>query len=98
MSRYVLSRQADRDLDAIWDAVANSNGEIVADRIERELHEAIILLAGNPFIGHTRPDVRDARYRFWSVYNFVIAYRMDRSPLHVARVIHGARDFRKLFP
>jgi toxin ParE1/3/4 len=97
MSRYVVTRRADKDLDAIWDWIADGNGPAIANRIERELHEAMNLLAEFPEIGHTRPDVKNPRYRFWALYNFVIAYRTDRTPLHVARVIHGARDFRRLF-
>lgn len=45
----------------------------------------------------TRADVRNPRHRFWNVYKFVIAYRPDKEPLIVARVVHGARDFRRLF-
>ena len=97
MSRYYISRSADRDLDAIWRVINENNGPNVADRIDRELHNAIQLLADNPLMGHRRADVRDPRYRFWSVYNFVIAYRPEKSPLVVARVVHGARDFKTIF-
>lgn len=97
MSRFVLTKRADRDLDAIWDLVERANGVSVADRIERELHDAMRMLAAHPMVGHQRGDVRDPRYRFWSVHRFVIAYRTDRTPVHIVRVIHGARDFRKVF-
>ncbi len=55
------------------------------------------LLARFPRMGHTRPDVQDKRYLFWAVGNCVIAYRVERNDLVVVRVLHGHRDFRKLF-
>jgi plasmid stabilization system protein ParE len=45
---------------------------------------------------HTRADVTDKRYLFWTVGNYVIAYRVEEE-LVVVRVFHGARDFRILF-
>lgn len=97
MSRYVLTKRADRDLDAIWDLIERTNGVGVADRIERELHSAMEMLADHPLMGHQRVDVPNPNYRFWNVYRFVIAYRTDKNRVHVSRVVHGARDFRKLF-
>jgi antitoxin ParD1/3/4/toxin ParE1/3/4 len=97
MSRYHITRRADRDLDAIWRRIAHDNGVKVADRIEQELHDAMTMLAAHPHAGHVRPDVPNPRYRFWSVYSFVIAYRPDVSPVTISRVVHGGRDFRKLF-
>ena len=43
-----------------------------------------------------RADVRDDRYRFKRVKSFVICYRVDESDLRVVRVLHGARDFRRI--
>lgn len=97
MSRYHITRRADRDIDAIWRRIAVDNGVEVADRIERDLHEAMGMLAEHPRAGHIRADVTNPRYRFWSVYSFVIAYRFDANPLTVSRVVHGGRDFKKLF-
>jgi plasmid stabilization system protein ParE len=48
-------------------------------------------------MGHTRPDVKDKRYLFWAVGSYVIAYRVEQKALVVIRVLHGARDFRRLF-
>lgn len=93
---FRLSRAADKDLSDIWDYVARDSVQN-ADRVESELHSAMQLLASFPGMGHQRSDVDDPRYRFWNVYNFVIAYRMRGRTLTVVRVIHGSRDFRKLF-
>jgi plasmid stabilization system protein ParE len=97
MSRYRITRRADLDLAAIWDFISENNGPNVADRVESELHQAMGLLGEHPGMGHRRADVRRINYRFWSVYGFVIAYRFDKHPIVVARVVHGARNFRRLF-
>lgn len=94
--RYRISRLADRDLEKIWLHIASDNPD-AADRVDEELHSAMKMLAMMPGMGHRRSDVEDSRYRFWKVFSYLIAYRVERSVLIVVRVIHGARDFRKLF-
>jgi toxin ParE1/3/4 len=97
MSHYRITRRADRDLDALWHRIAQDNGIQVADRIEEELHDAMAMLADHPNAGHLRADVPNKRYRFWSIYSFVIAYRPNVTPVTISRVVHGGRDFKKLF-
>ena len=93
---YRISKRADRDIEAICDYIARDN-VTAADKLDQRLHEQIKRLSDTPALGHQRADVPDPRYRFWVVGNYVIAYRMQRSTLIVVRVVHGARDFRKLF-
>ena len=92
--RVRISRRADRDVDRIWHAIAQDS-TTAADQVEEKLHAAMTLLGNHPGAGHTRVDVSDPRYRFWPVYSYVIAYRLERDVLLVVRVIHGARDVRK---
>jgi toxin ParE1/3/4 len=94
--RYRISRRAEADIEAICDYIAQDNPD-AAERVDERIHDAIKLLAKLPGMGHTRPDVSDKRYRFWAVGNYVIAYRLEGKELLVVRVVHGARDFRKLF-
>ncbi len=96
MRKIELSPEAADDILGIWDYIARSNLP-AADRIRDKFHNEILTLAQLPGMGHTRADVRDARYRFWTVKPYVIAYRHDASTLTVVRVLHGARDLRKLF-
>ncbi len=95
--RYRISRRADRDLDAIWRYIA-SDDRAAADRVDEALHAAMKTLAAMPGMGHRRADVEDPRYRFWKVYSYLIAYRLEGSVLLAVRVVHGARDLRSLFP
>jgi hypothetical protein len=41
--------------------------------------------------------VKKPRLRFWSVFSYVIAYWYDNNTLTVERVVHGRRNFRRLF-
>jgi plasmid stabilization system protein ParE len=88
--------QARVDLLEIWHYIANDS-VAAADKVNDKIELAIRGLAEMPGKGHTRRDVKDESYRFWSVYSYVIAYRYDASTLTVVRVVHGARDFRSIF-
>jgi len=93
---YRFSRRADADIEAICDRITKHNAE-AAERLDEQLHHAIGLLAQFPGMGHRRSDVEDKRYLFLAVDKYIIAYRVERDELLVVRVLHGARDFRKLF-
>ena len=93
----ILSPEALADLEAIWTYIETEASADTASRFIAEVLDAIEKLAEMPGMGHGRADVRDARYRFWAVKSYVIAYRADAEALRVARVIHGRRDFRSLF-
>jgi antitoxin ParD1/3/4/toxin ParE1/3/4 len=92
MNRYLLTPAADLDIEEIWQYVAGVSGNEAADRVESDLHDAMALIAGSPGIGHTRPDLADESLRIHTVHSYLIVYRPETSPIHVVRVIHGARD------
>jgi plasmid stabilization system protein ParE len=93
---YRISRRANADLEVICDYIAKDNLD-AADRFDERIHGTIEMLAQFPRMGHSRTDVSNKRYLFWTVGNYVIAYRVKGKQLIVVRVLHGARDFRKLF-
>jgi toxin ParE1/3/4 len=94
--KYRISRRADTDIERICDRISQNNPD-AAQRLDERIHQTIKRLAQFPGMGHTRADVKDGRYLFWAIGNYVIAYRLERQNLVVVRVLHGARDFRKLF-
>jgi plasmid stabilization system protein ParE len=49
-------------------------------------------------MGHLREDLPaiDPTLRFFSVYSYLIIYCADTDPLEVVRVLHGARDVRRI--
>ena len=97
MKRYKLTPQARKDLLSIWNYLRDQAGVDVADKVLANIYDAIELLVEAPGMGHLRQDIDDLRYRFWRVHRYIIAYRIDCKPFTVARVVHGARDLRKLF-
>ncbi len=72
MSAYILTEEAEHDLNEIWDYIADQSIE-QANAVAAEIREALDLLASAPGIGHRREDVKDGRYRFWRANRFIIA-------------------------
>ncbi len=97
MRKLLIQPQARVDLLEIWHYIA-SDSIRAANMVGEKLERAICELLEFPGKGHKRLDVRDPRYRFWSVYSYVIGYRYDETTLTIVRVVHGSRKFRGLFP
>ncbi len=96
MRKLLIRPQARLDLLEIWHHIADDNLD-AANRVGERIDSAITGLAEMPGKGHQRSDVKNPKYRFWSVYSYVIAYHYDATTLTVVRVVHGKRDFRDLF-
>jgi plasmid stabilization system protein ParE len=88
---YILSRPASRDIEGIVAYISQSSRQN-ATRVSTRLDEAFARIARNPEIGSFRPSLTERPLRFVSVYRYLIAYRTDRSPIEIVRVLHGARD------
>jgi len=97
MSRYFLTPPARLDLIEIWTYLADHTSLDQADKIVRELHEAMGRLSELPGLGHRRDDLADESLRVFAVYSYLVIYRPETTPLQVIRVIHGARDLRAIF-
>jgi antitoxin ParD1/3/4/toxin ParE1/3/4 len=89
--KFVLSRQALDDLDQIWFHLMQDSID-AADKVERELRQAIRLLGERPEIGHRREDLTDLPVKFWPVYSYLIVYDSEKRPIEIVRVLHSARD------
>ena len=84
------------DLLEIWHQVA-PNSLTDANRVGEQLDLEIRGLREMPGKGHSRADVKNPKYRFWRVYSWIVAYEYDDVTFTVLRVVHGHRNFRKLF-
>ena len=91
--QIVLSREAERDLDALFDWIAIDSGVDRASAILRRLEETLDLLAATPRIGRVRHDL-DGQPRTFSVWPWVIVYEPLVSGTGVAvwRIVDGRRD------
>lgn len=95
MSRYELAREALDDIDALWSYIAEDSLN-AADRVVSDILDACDLLADQPLIGHTRPDLTDRSLLFWSSGKYLIVYRPAPSPIQIVAVFHSARDVASL--
>jgi plasmid stabilization system protein ParE len=90
-----FSPLAVQDLVEIRDYIARDN-PAAADKLISRIEAAVAKLAEWPGIGHRRRDVGDHRYLFFTVRPYVLAYEHDDSAMALVRVLHGARDIRKI--
>ena len=90
MSGYVLARDADLDLDDIWEHIAEDDIE-AADRWIDRLFDAFEKLGRTPGMGHKRDDLTEYPVLFWPVGSYLIIYRAG-TPIEIVAVTQGARD------
>jgi antitoxin ParD1/3/4/toxin ParE1/3/4 len=91
MSGFVLHSEALADLEEIWEYIGADNLD-AADRVLKELYEAIHGLISFPQQGHRRSDLTARPLRLQSVRDFLIAHAPDEQPLLVVAVLHGRRN------
>lgn len=90
MSLWRLSPPARADLVDAWQFIARDNA-LAADRLIDLLTEKFILLARQPGLGRSCPEIHEDLRRF-SVPPYVIFYRTSPDGLDIVRVLHGSRD------
>jgi plasmid stabilization system protein ParE len=95
MGRYVLTAEARADLAEIADFIRQDSPG-AARRVVESLREAMAKLADLPEMGHVREDLAPTPLRFWPIYSYLVIYRPESRPLQVVRILHGARDVRRL--
>jgi toxin ParE1/3/4 len=90
-----LAHLADTDLDGIRDYIAQHN-PTAANNVLDQLFDALESLANQPEIGERREDL-GKNLRTFVVRPYMIYYRPAADGVHVARIIHGARDYPRMF-
>ena len=91
MSGYVLSVDADLDLEDIWEYIAADNID-AADRWIDKLFHAFEDVGQTPGMGHQREDVTSHDVRFWPVGAYLVIYLAERRPVEIVAVTQGSRD------
>jgi plasmid stabilization system protein ParE len=92
---YVVSPDAESDLQQIWRYLLGEAGLAVANRIQGELVDAFEGLADVPGKGHRRPDLTRRAAFFFSVYQYMIVYRRE-AVVQIVAVLHGKHDVKRL--
>lgn len=91
MSDYILGSGVQRDLDAIWEYIADDSLD-AADRWIAKLFAAFEALARTPGMGHRREDLTSYNVLFWPVGSYLVVYRAERRPIEIVAVTQGSRD------
>lgn len=88
---FELTHKAEVDLIEIWAEIARSSPQ-AADRVIDRFFALFEELAAMPGIGHFREDIANRTIKFSRVFDYLVAYRHESSPVVIVRIIHGARD------
>ena len=97
MSRFRLSRQAEADIQAIWDYIGITKDDPRAAHNQVEtLFEKFQLLATQPMMGQLREDLRPS-LRTFTAGSYVVLYYPMKDGIEVAGLVHGARDIESMF-
>jgi len=91
MAGYVISPAGRQDLIDIWTEIARDNLD-AAERLLDRFEAAFQRLAEFPGMGSNRPDLIDLPVRFWTLGNYLIIYRAERSPIEIVRVLSTYRN------
>ncbi|MGA2114984.1 MAG: type II toxin-antitoxin system RelE/ParE family toxin [Bryobacteraceae bacterium] len=91
MRAYDFHPEAEGDINAIWEYIAEGNPD-AADRMIDKIVSTIEALIPLPHQGHRRPDLTSRPLRFTHAGNYLIAYAPDKKPLWVVAIMHGRRS------
>ena len=90
MIAIVKSPQYERDIEEIWNHIAQDNVD-AADRVVMAIEDTIELLGQFPAIGtpcpHLAPGLRRTLWREYLIY-----YRPREDRIEIVRALHGRRD------
>ena len=92
MKAFILSPEAERDLDTIKGYLLNRAGVRITRYVMRELRSGIRFVAKNPGAGHLRQELTSEPVKFWAVFSYLIVYDPAKKPVEIVRVLHGKRD------
>jgi toxin ParE1/3/4 len=88
--RVRLTRQARRDLFAIWNHIADQSSS-TADALLRRLAQRYQQLSSFPYRGMPRPDLLP-RVRMLVVERWLVFYLVKPDAVLILRIVDGARD------
>ena len=95
MALVVQTRTSLRDINRIWDYIAETSPQR-ASKFVRRIKEKLALLAENPMMGRARPELADD-LRSFPVEKYVIFYRPVEEGIIVVRVVHSRQEIEGMF-
>ncbi len=93
-----LLRVAEDDLTEIITYIA-ADRPSAAEKLAARIEKALQLLSRNPRAGRLalEEELLSLGYRYLVVEKYLIFYTIERHTIYVHRILHGARDYLKLF-
>jgi plasmid stabilization system protein ParE len=96
MRKIVYFAAAKKDVRSIVEYI-ETNNRAAARKLASDIVKAVTKLAVAPDIGHRRVEFENTTFLSYRVGSYIVVYRYDDANLYVVRVVHGHRDFKKLF-
>ncbi len=96
MSKYILSSQAELDLENLYDFGYFQFGSNQADKYLTEIEDLFYLIAQKPHIGRERNAVLIG-LRSFAHQAHVIFYRTQKNNIEIIRILHGSVDIGQIF-
>ena len=87
----VLSEDAARDLDDVWDYLAREESVNAADTVLREIAKTYKLLGAWPLLGRKR-DKLSPGVRSLPANPYIIFYQITEDTARIVRILHQSRD------
>ena len=94
--RYVLSQEADLDLNSIFDYTVKAYGFDQAVTYLNELEVVFNKLLLHPEMGRKRLEIKKDLYSI-SEQSHIVFYRIMDVHIRIIRVLHGQKDIPKQF-
>lgn len=91
MLRVRLTHSAEADLLELWLYIAKEN-PVAADESLDSIQATVSLLASQPEMGRTRPELADGLRSLPTRTPYIIFYLPNEDGLLIVRVLHHARD------
>lgn len=96
LDSYVLSEDADIDLDEIFDYTEQEHSFNQAIKYLTDLENVFESLVMNPDIGRIRNEIKDGLLSI-SQKEHIVFYRILKNHIRIVRVLHGSKDILKSF-
>lgn len=93
---YALSKEADLDLDAIFEYTYAEFGMNQAIKYLSDIEELFFKIALSPKIGKTRNELKTGLYSF-PIGEHIVFYRILANNIRIVRVLYSGKDLPKHF-
>ena len=96
INKYLLSQEADFDLEEIFEYTQAEFGLSQAVKYLNEIDDVFVKLIDSPQIGRTRNEIKNGLYSF-PVGKHIVFYRILIGHINIVRVLHCVKDLTRNF-